>query len=127
MSVEWTWTTLAAFGLIFSAWACYDAYLDLRSVRAAARDPRTRILIGGPRWWIAVGNLVSSLGWTLAWAGFVAIGLMAITRTRPDAIGWALLAVLVDLALIQAWNRYARIRLRRFAALMAVRMTEDTP
>lgn len=121
--LEVAWTAVAVIGLLFSLWATLEGHLDLRAIRIMAGRPSPRVRIGGPRWWIALGNLVSSLLWVIVWSGFTFVGTIAM-RTPPnpalvraaqdDDTGWALVCLVAVLAAIQAWNRYVRIRLRRF-------------
>lgn len=122
--LEIAWTAVAVIGLLFSVWAAGDAYLDLSSVQKAARRGTGRIKTGGPRWWIAMGNLVSSALWAFVWLGFAVLGWVAMgIPTPPDSpethsllIGWSLVAMVLVLAVIQFWNRYVRIRLRRLTS-----------
>lgn len=119
-ALEMIWTVVAVIGLLFSVWASIEAYLDLQSIRTAAGRPRPRVRIGGPRWWIALGNLVSSAIWTVVWVGFVYLGYVALrlppnpAMEHADQTGWALVWLVILLAIVQAWNRYVRIRLRHF-------------
>jgi Ca2+/Na+ antiporter len=110
-SIEAIWSSIAAIGFLFSVWAAGDGWLDFGAVREEIR--RGHLIHRGPRWWIAVGNLIGSGAWAFAWLLGLAIGFMAITRVRVESIGWVLVAMFLLLAAIQVWNRYARRKVSR--------------
>lgn len=104
--IELVWTGIAVIGFLFSLWASADARLDFASVREEIR--RGHLVYRGPRWWIAISNLVSSTSWGFAWLMGIAIGFMAITHIWVQYAGWFLVLMFLLLAAIQAWNRYGR-------------------
>jgi hypothetical protein len=104
--IEFVWTGIAVIGFLFSLWAAGDGWLDLASVRAEIK--RGHLLYRGPRWWIAMGNFVSSTGWAFAWLMGFTIGCMVITRILAEYVGWLLVLMFLLLAVVQVWQRYAR-------------------
>jgi hypothetical protein len=75
----------------------------------------------GPRWWVALASLVSSIGMLIVWGGFVGIGIVAMTVPPPitterqaasEMSGWILVGVELVLAAIQVWQVYARTKIR---------------
>jgi hypothetical protein len=106
---EAVWTTVALVGCGFSLWAALDGLFDYREICHAIESHRA--VYRGPRWWIALGNLVSSCAWALVWVGFAGIGLAVISRHFVEYAGPALVVVVLLMLGIQLWNRYARHKL----------------
>jgi hypothetical protein len=103
---EFVWTGIAVIGFLFSLWAAGDGWLDLASVRTEIK--RGHLVYRGPRWWIAIGNAVSSTVWAFAWLMGLSIGCMVIAHIWSEYIGWLLILMFLLLAVVQVWQRYAR-------------------
>lgn len=118
--LEISWTLIAVIAIGFTAWIVDDNVRNFAAIREAVRQDRA--VAWGPRWWVAVASLVSSAAMFVVWLGFAAIGVLAMT-TGPDTdvtyrvrisslSGWVLVAMTLLLAGIQAWQVYARTKIR---------------
>lgn len=116
--LEIAWSGVALVGILLSAWMMTDAYLDYRAVRLAVRGGYAKAR--GARWWIAVGALVGNSLTAFVWAGFLAVGVIAMQFPPPPpnpdqhvsnmVAGWVLIAMEAVLASIQLWTRFVRQR-----------------
>lgn len=123
--LELSWTTVAGIGLLFSAWLAAAGWLDLSAVRQAIEAVPPRARAWGPRWWVALSAVVANGALCLVWAGFIAIGLIAMQFPPPPPTaqqqvsnqwaGWVLIAMELILAAVQAWHVYVRGRVERTA------------
>ena len=118
--LEVAWTTIAVVAIGFTAWIIDDNARNFAAIRRAVEQGRAASW--GPRWWVAVSSLVSSLVMFLVWMGFALMGVVAMsTNPAGDPVriarasfinGWVLVALTSLLAAIQAWQVYARTKLR---------------
>lgn len=118
--IELIWTLIAVVSLGFTAWIIDDNMRNFAAIRAAIRQGRA--VAWGPRWWVGLASLVSSAAMFIVWIGFAAIGVIAMTVSPHDpederawisaVSGWLLIATTLILAGIQAWQVYARTKIR---------------
>jgi hypothetical protein len=118
--VEMTWTLIAVVAIGFTAWIVDDNVRNFAAVRAAVRQGRA--VTWGPRWWVALASLVSSAAMFVVWLGFAAIGALSMTAGPNTDVayrswvsnvsGWVLVGMTLILAGIQAWQVYARTKIR---------------
>jgi hypothetical protein len=126
-SVTWlevTWTLVATGAIGFTAWIIDDNVRNFAAIRRAVQQGRA--IPWGPRWWVAFASLVSSLAMFVVWLGFAAIGIVSMTVSPQDsavereavqtASGWTLIAMTLLLAGIQAWQVFARTKIRPLTA-----------
>lgn len=106
--IELAWSIIAAVGGLLTAWMILDAYLDYRAVAAGVRGGYAKAR--GARWWSAVGAIGANGLDGFVWAGFLAVGLMAIFDIWPAWAGWVLIAMEAVLAARQLWARFARLQ-----------------
>jgi hypothetical protein len=122
-SLEITWTMVAVLALGFTAWIVDDNLRNFAAIRTAIVQGRAAKW--GPRWWVAIASLVSSAAMFVVWLGFAVIGVLSMT-TGPDSpeayrvristlTGWVLVAMTLILAGIQAWQVYARTKIKPIA------------
>ena len=116
---EVIWTLIAVIALGFTLWIIVDNAQNYRAVMAAVR--RGNAVVRGPRWWVALASLVSSVAMLIVWGGFIGVGIVAMTTPPPatttnqvasNIIGWILVGIEVVLAGIQVWQVYARTKIR---------------
>src|SRR5688500_11525535 len=62
---ERAWTLIAACGLVFTSWLIDDSIKNLQALYRAIHLGYAWVY--GPRWWLAVGSMVSSIGMYLVW------------------------------------------------------------
>lgn len=123
--IERTWTAIAAYGLMFSAWLTASGWLDLDAVLEASRALPPRARAWGPRWWVGLSSVVANGLLCLVWAGFMTIGLIAMQFPPPPPnpdqqvsnmwAGWVLIAMEAILAGVQAWHLFVRGRVEHSA------------
>jgi hypothetical protein len=116
--LEVSWSVIAAVGLLVTVWMILDAWLDYRAVVRAIREGYA--VTRGARWWLAVGALVGNGLTACVWAGFVAVGLIAMQFPPPPpnveqsgsnmVAGWVLIGMEALLASTQVWMRYVRLQ-----------------
>ncbi len=129
---EMTWTLVAGSAIGFTLWILNDNVRNYGAIREAVR--RDRAVAWGPRWWVAFASLVSSAAMLVVWFGFVVIGIIAMSTPPPltserqvavETNGWILIAIEVLLAAIQAWQVYARTKIRPILPLGQPPTPED--
>lgn len=123
-TLEIVWTLIAVVAIGFTGWIVDDNVRNYAAVREAVR--RGRAVAWGPRWWVALASLVSSAAMFVVWLGFASIGVLSMTtdpltpmehRARVSEVnGWLLVAMTLILAGIQAWQVYARTKIRPIAS-----------
>lgn len=126
-SVTWlelAWTLIAAGALGFTAWIIDDNLRNFAAIRRAVA--KGRATAWGPRYWVAVASLVSSLAMFVVWMGFAVIGIVHMSVSpyhAPEqraavqaASGWTLVGLTLLLAAIQAWQVFARTKIRPLTA-----------
>jgi hypothetical protein len=122
---ERAWTLIAACGLVFTSWLIDDSIKNLQALYVAIR--RGYAWVYGPRWWLAVGSVVSSVGMYFIWLGFVLLGVvvlhvapdtpLAIRLTVASMTGNTLISMTSILLLLQIWYVFIRWMTRSFAVL----------
>ncbi len=122
--LEVTWTLVAAGAIGFTSWIIDDNVRNFAAIRRAVKQGRA--VAWGPRWWVAFASLVSSVLMFVVWLGFAAIGIVSMTTSPQDSVderaavqavsGWVLIAMTLILAGIQAWQVYARTKIRPLTA-----------
>jgi hypothetical protein len=118
--LELIWTAIAVIALGFTAWICDDNVRNYLAIRRAVALGRATMW--GPRAWVAVASLVSSIAMFVVWLGFASIGILAMIvspndpaseRARFSSLtGIVLIAMTLILAGIQAWQVFARTKIR---------------
>lgn len=116
--LEIAWSAIAGVGMLLTAWMIFDAALDYRAVMRGVRGGYAKAR--GARWWIALGALVGNGMLVLVWAGFLVVGMVAMSSPPPPATaeqtavaaiaGWALIAMEGLLAATQVWSRVVRVK-----------------
>lgn len=117
-ALEVSWTSLAALGLVFSAWLALNGWSDFAAVRASIREIPPRARSWGPRWWVALSAVVANALLCLVWVGFILIGVIAMHWPPPPPsveqqtfnirVGWLFIAMEAILAFVQGWHLYVR-------------------
>lgn len=118
--IELIWTGIAVVAIGFTAWIIDDNTRNFAAIRRAVQ--RGHATTWGPRWWVAVASLVSSVAMFVVWIGFAVIGVVAMTVSPTDseetrvavstATGVVLVCMTLILAGIQVWQVYARTKIR---------------
>ena len=119
-SLERLWTFIAFLGILFTAWTVDDNVRNFRAIRKAIKlDLAIKY---GPRWWVAVGSLGSSLLAFSSWLDIAIAGLILMTigpwsSAEERVFANFIVSVLfVKMALtllaIQAWQMFARRKIR---------------
>jgi Na+/proline symporter len=115
---------IAIVSLGFTSWLIDDNIKNFFAVRQAVREGWAKTW--GPRYWVAIASLVSSLMMFVVWMGFAIIGLIAMSvgpessddqlRQASSFNGALLIAMTLVLAGIQVWQMYARTKIRPLIA-----------
>lgn len=130
-ALEISWTGIAILGFLFSSWGTWDSWLDFMAILGAIRVRKA--VMYGPRWWIAMGFLGSDALFGLTWAGFILIGILAMTvppAPNPqrewvsEVTGWVLVALELMLACIEIWWRLVRIKIRELIPGVALTLEQ---
>jgi hypothetical protein len=100
----------AVLGLLVNTWTLLDAVSNLRAVYRAIELQIARR--GGPRWWIAWGELVSNIGWSLVFLDITLIGVWSISGTLDGWAGPMLVVMVILMGYTALWNRFIREKLR---------------
>lgn len=122
--LEISWTLIATVAIGFTAWIIDDNTRNFAAIRRAVA--KGRAVAWGPRWWVAVASLVSSLAMFVVWLGFAVIGVisMGVSPNDPPSermavseyTGSVLILMTLLLAAIQVWQVYARTKIRPLTA-----------
>jgi hypothetical protein len=119
-ALERGWTAIALWALLFTCWLLDNSIRDFNAVRTGIRLHMA--VVYGPRWWIALASMVTCAVMYVIWIGFAIIGILSlsISPTSPEQLrmrigtvtGIVLVTMTVLLAAIQAWQVYARNKVK---------------
>jgi hypothetical protein len=119
--LEITWTAIATVALGFTLWIVDDNIRNFAAIRRAVA--RGKANHWGARWWVAFASLVTSVAMLVVWIGFEIVGIIGMTvspRVSPTEreaalqviSGWLMISTALVLAGIQAWQVFARTKIR---------------